>query len=135
MSDATFDLSKTFVQLGLGSRAVPVFDFGWSTERLERYEQETADDGDEGRLVAITPQASTWTAWERHPAGDELVLLLSGRGDVVQEIEGQEQALQLAPGWAAINPAGVWHRSVVHEPGRALFITPGRDTEHRALAG
>jgi hypothetical protein len=32
-----------------------------------------------------------------------------------------------------INPPNVWHTARVHEPGRALFITPGRGTEHRPV--
>ena len=38
-------------------------------------------------------------------------------------------ALGPGPG-ASINPPGVWHTADVHEPGEALFITPGRGTEH-----
>lgn len=29
--------------------------------------------GGEGRLVMIGPEEATWTSWERHPAGDEVV--------------------------------------------------------------
>lgn len=99
-----------------------------------RYEDEHAADGDDGRLVAMSPQDRSWTSWERHPAGEEVVVLLSGRVDLVQDTDGEENVVELRPGFAAINPAGVWHRSVVHEPGQALFITPGRGTEHRPLA-
>jgi hypothetical protein len=59
------------------------------------------------------------------------VVLLSGRVDLVQEIDGAEVTLALHAGEAAINPKGAWHRSVVHVPGDALFITPGAGTEHR----
>jgi hypothetical protein len=27
----------------------------------------------EGRLVMTGPEEATWTSWERHPAGDEVV--------------------------------------------------------------
>jgi hypothetical protein len=46
---------------------------------LARYTSETAADGAEGRMVVMNEQAETWPSWERHPAGDELVLLLEGR--------------------------------------------------------
>jgi mannose-6-phosphate isomerase-like protein (cupin superfamily) len=133
MPGDAFDLSSTFVHLGLGSRAVPLPDFEWSPEYLARYEADHAADGPEGRLVTISHQAKTWSSWERHPAGEELVVLLSGRVDLVQEIDGAEHLVELRPGQAMINPAGVWHRSVVHEPGDALFVTPGIGTEHRPL--
>jgi mannose-6-phosphate isomerase-like protein (cupin superfamily) len=62
-----------------------------------------------------------------------VVFLISGRVDVVQDIDGEERVIELEPGQALINPPGVWHRAVVHEPGTALFITPGRGTEARPL--
>lgn len=132
MTDA-IDLSSTYVHLGLGATATPLPDFQWSSEYLEGYERRFADDGTEGRLVVISPQASTWDFWERHPAGEEVVVLLTGRIDLVQELDGDEVTTPLAPGQAVINPTGVWHRSVVHEPGTALFITPGIGTEHRPM--
>ena len=74
-----FDLTQTFVHLGLGSTATPLPDFTWSRENLESYEARFASDGPEGRLVCVTPQEATWDTWERHPAGEEVVFLISGR--------------------------------------------------------
>ena len=133
MSDDAFDLSSTYVHLGLGARAMPLPGFEWSAGCLARYKDEHAADGDEGRLVMMSPQERTWTSWERHPAGEELVVLLSGRVDLVQDRDGEDHVVELRPGFAVINPAGVWNRSVVHEPGQALVITAGRGTEHRPL--
>ena len=45
----------------------------------------------------------TWDTWERHRAGEAMV------------------------------KGNVWHTTIVHEPGEALFITPGAGTEHRPL--
>jgi quercetin dioxygenase-like cupin family protein len=81
--------------------------------------------------VMIGPAEATWTSWERHPAGDEVVVALSGRQTLIQEIDGQQHRIELRAGQAAINPRGVWHTADVHELGLALFITPGRGTEHR----
>jgi quercetin dioxygenase-like cupin family protein len=134
MAGESFDLTRTYIHLGLGARATPLPDFEWSEEFLTRYEAEHADDGNDGRLVCVTAETQTWTSWERHPAGEEVVVLLSGRVDLIQEIDGVERVNAMAPGEAVINPTGVWHRSVVHEPGQALFITPGRGTEHRPLS-
>ena len=77
------------------------------------------------------PQDATWDSWERHPAGEELVLLVSGRVDLVQEIDREQRVVPLRAGQAVINPRGVWHTVDVHEPGDALFVTPGRGTENR----
>jgi mannose-6-phosphate isomerase-like protein (cupin superfamily) len=126
-----FDLSSTYIHLGSNSTAMPLPDFQWTKEYLESYAARIAGDGTEGRLVAIIAQRETWDSWERHPQGAEVVVLLSGRVDLIQEIDGAEVIVALHPGQAAINPTNVWHRSVVHEPGDALFITPGAGTEHR----
>ncbi len=126
-----FDLSSTFVHLGLGSVVRPLPDFAWTDEYLSAYEDETAGDGAEGRLVTMTPQKETWTAWERHPAGEELVVQLEGRSVLIQDLPDGEHRIELGPGRAAVNPKGVWHTADVLEPGKALFITAGRGTEHR----
>jgi len=131
MDPGTFDLRSTSAHLGLGSRVVPLPDFQWSQEYLERYALDTESDGDEGRLVVIGADHGTWTSWERHPAGEELVVKLSGAATLLQEIDGSVRAVELSAGLAAVNPRGVWHTVDVHEPGESLFITPGRGTEHR----
>ena len=131
MADDGFSLETTFVHLGLGSVAVPLPDFAWDEAYLEQYSNRFLADGDEGRLVCITAQTQTWTFWERHPAGDELVVLLSGRVDVTQDLEDGPHLVALRAGRAMVNPRGVWHTSDVHEVGSALFVTPGAGTEHR----
>jgi len=131
MSEETFDLAHTFVHLGLGVAATPLPDFEWTDECLRAYSAMAEPDGDEGRLVCITPQDRTWNTWERHPAGEEVVFLISGRVDIVQDRDGAEHVVALHAGQAMINPTNVWHTARVHEPGQALFITPSRGTEHR----
>jgi mannose-6-phosphate isomerase-like protein (cupin superfamily) len=132
MGDA-FDLSEVFVHLGGGATATPLPDFTWSPDYLAGYQERFAKDGAEGRLVCVLPQDKTWDSWERHPDGEEVVVLLSGRVDLVQELDGDEHVVELHPGQAVINPAGVWHTARVHEPGVGLFITPGRGTEAKPL--
>jgi mannose-6-phosphate isomerase-like protein (cupin superfamily) len=127
-----FDLSKTYVHLGTGGRAVRLEDFRWTPEFLARYQEEFASDGDEGRLVMIGANDSSWDFWERHPAGDELVVVVSGSMTLVQDLDGQHLRIDLSPGEAAINPRGTWHTSDIIEAGRVLFVTPGMGTEHRA---
>jgi mannose-6-phosphate isomerase-like protein (cupin superfamily) len=129
-----FNLSDVFIHLGVGATATPLPDFTWSPEYLTGYQERFASDGAEGRLVCVLAQDATWDSWERHPGGEEVVVLLSGRVDLVQELDGTEHVVELRPGQAVINPAGVWHTARVHEPGMALFITPGRGTEAKPLA-
>jgi mannose-6-phosphate isomerase-like protein (cupin superfamily) len=128
---SAFDLSTTHVHLGLGSRATPVPDFEWTPAFLAQYAAEHGSDGDEGRLVMIGTAASSWTTWERHPAGEEVVIVISGQMTLVQELDGVEHRVDLSEGQAAINPRNVWHTVDVARPCRTLFITPGRGTEHR----
>jgi len=136
---SAFDLSKTHVHLGLQGSAVPIPDFEWSSEFPENYASAFALDGNEGRLVMIGSSTTSWGFWERHPAGAELVVVLSGRITLTQQfrpgsgsVEPTEQRISLSPGEAAINPPGIWHTSDVIEPsGQVLFITPGIGTEHR----
>jgi mannose-6-phosphate isomerase-like protein (cupin superfamily) len=106
-------------------------DFEWTAEFLAAYSARFAADGEEGRIVCMFEQPATWTSWERHPAGEELVVLISGRVDVIQEIDGEHRRVELRPGMAMVNPRGVWHTADVHEPGVGLFVTPGHGTEHR----
>jgi mannose-6-phosphate isomerase-like protein (cupin superfamily) len=129
-----FDLARTFVHLGRDSTATPLPDFEWSADYVEAYRRRFATDGKEGRLVCVIAQDATWDGWERHPAGEEVVVLLSGRVDIVQELDGADHIVELRPGEAMVNPANVWHTARVHEQGLALFITPGDGTEHRPLA-
>jgi mannose-6-phosphate isomerase-like protein (cupin superfamily) len=131
---ATFDLSRTFVHLGLGATATPIPDFSWTSSFMDAYAQSVAGDGDEGRLVCIVAQDATWDTWERHPAGEEVVFLISGRVDIVLDLDDGQRIIELHAGEAMVNPTNVWHTARVHQPGRALFITPGCGTEHRPLA-
>jgi quercetin dioxygenase-like cupin family protein len=131
MTDGPFDLSTTHVHLGLGARATPIPDFQWTAEFLGRYADEHASDGKEGRLVLMGSGDTSWTSWERHPAGEELVVVTSGRLTLVQEIDGEERRAELRAGEAVVNPRNVWHTADIDEPCTTLFITPGIGTEHK----
>lgn len=87
-----------------------------------------------GRLVSAYRFEESWGSWERHPAGDEIVVLLSGAMDFVLDEDGAEKVVPLRGLAAVVVPAGTWHTVRVREPGEALFITRGEGTEHRPLA-
>lgn len=82
-------------------------------------------------MVMVFEGSRSWDSWERHPAGDEVVICLSGRMTVIQEIDGGHEPIGLGPCEAMINPSGVWHTADVREPVRFMTITPGQGTEHR----
>jgi mannose-6-phosphate isomerase-like protein (cupin superfamily) len=84
-----------------------------------------------GRLVGAFHNAADWDIWEMHPAGDEIVCLLSGAIDVVLDEPPGERVVALEAGQTCIVPRGVWHRAVVREPGDTLHITRGEGTQHR----
>ena len=126
---STFRFDDAILHLGPTASTV-VREFSW--DQIGEYGTHFAADGAQGRLVTVGRQAESWTSWERHPAGEELVLLISGRVDLIQDLDGKEHRIEMQAGDAVLNPPGVWHTSDVHEPGDALFITPGEGTEHRA---
>jgi quercetin dioxygenase-like cupin family protein len=72
-------------------------------------------------------------AGERHPEGDEVLLLLSGRAAVILEEDGVENVVELSAGQGFVVPRGVWHRLVPQEPSQLVHITPGPRGEWRAL--
>ena len=80
-------------------------------------------------MVESTPV--DWATWECHPLGDEIVVVLKGKGTFIQLIDDVEQRIAVEAGSALINPAGVWHTADVEEPIEAIYITPCPDTQHR----
>lgn len=124
-------LAERPIHLGPGGRAVPQPAFT-GVEWYEDYGNRTAADGGEGRLVAMHSFTADWGSWERHPAGEEVVLCVSGSITLHQELaDGSIVAVDLGPGEYAINPPGVWHTADIAEEAICLFITTGLGTENR----
>jgi quercetin dioxygenase-like cupin family protein len=91
-----------------------------------------AADGKEGRLVSLLTVSESWTSWEMHPAGDEVVLCVVGAMTLHQEhANGRCETVRLGPGEYAINPPGTWHTADVESSATALFITAGEGTIYR----
>lgn len=83
-------------------------------------------------LIASYQFESDWGVWERHPAGDEVVVLLSGRVRMVlRKASGDESVELVEPGSYVVVPRGVWHTAYVDEPTSMLFVTPGEGTENQ----
>lgn len=87
----------------------------------------------QGRLMGASRQAADWDHWERHPAGEEILTLLSGEVEIVLQLEAGEERAVLTAGQTLVIPAGVWHRGIVRQPGDLLFVTAGAGTEHRPV--
>lgn len=62
--------------------------------------------------------------WEQHPAGDEIVMALSGSTTVVLLRSGVEEKLSLSDGDLVVVPQGVWHRFEDSQNLKVFTITP-----------
>lgn len=119
-----FDLSATFLHLATTGAATPLEGgpaiFANIPPILET-----------GRLVSLLEHDADWRGWERHPAGDEVIVQLAGRMRMRLELPEGEALAELPAGRCLVVPRGVWHTADVSEPSRALYITEGQGTEHR----
>jgi mannose-6-phosphate isomerase-like protein (cupin superfamily) len=83
-------------------------------------------------LVTTFSYDRDWPNWEKHPNGDEIVMLLDGRATIVLELDGRERLVELAESCSyVVVPRGTWHTARTRAAYRMLFITPGEGTEHR----
>lgn len=128
MEKRPLHLERDAIHLSHRGGVVPIPDFG---HEYERYVAAHCTADDPGRLVVIAESKEDWPSWEIHPSGDEVVIVLRGRAEFVQEIEGTERRVIVGPNEAIVNPAGVPHTANVIEPFAALYITPAPDTFHR----
>ncbi|WP_345108745.1 cupin domain-containing protein [Streptomyces drozdowiczii] len=129
------DLRTTPVHLGLGSNAKPIEGFAWDPDVLHAYSTLVAADGVEGRMVMIFDGEGRGEHWESHPAGDELVVCLSGSVTITRDVDGVRDHVRLGPGEATVNPAGVWHAVDMEGRASVLAITATLGTEHRPRTG
>ena len=134
-SHGPFDLGETPIHLGTGSAeespAVPLPEFGFDGPSFMSYVETHCKPGSPGRLIMIEPTPDSWPTWERHTEGDEIVIVLEGKGEFIQEVDGVETRMPISPGATFINPRNVWHTADVVEPMRAIYITPCPGTENK----
>jgi mannose-6-phosphate isomerase-like protein (cupin superfamily) len=126
------ELEKHPLHLGLGATAIVQPEFTGAMDWYAAYGERHGDDGREGRLVSMHSFSESWTSWEMHPEGDEVVLCISGQISLIQEMPGgSDVRVSIGPGEYAINPPGCWHTADVDGQATALFITAGYGTEGR----
>lgn len=131
MTKSVPHLAETFVVLGPGFRAAlePV-DAGLY-QRLDAKYAEFANH----QMVAMHAFHEDWPTWEMHPAGDEVVVLVSGAATFVLRLDEGETILELArPGEFAVVPKGVWHTARIREATTMLFVTPGEGTLNQSTS-
>jgi len=127
MPDAAFDPTSTYLLLSDGGAAerIEVDERFWPDVMADRRKLD-------GRLVSAFRIERDVDHWEMHPAGDEVLLRLSGRFDVVLEQAGRERVVALeADAPCCVVPAGAWHTVRMREPGVVVFLTAGEGSQHR----
>ena len=123
-------LSKTFAVIGPGGDASPVELTADLYERLDR----DFDDFKGHRLVACYEFESDWSTWEIHPAGEEVVCLLSGEARLVLDHGDRHEEIALDEPLAfVIVPRNTWHTAKTKNGCTMLFITPGEGTENKPV--
>jgi uncharacterized cupin superfamily protein len=67
--------------------------------------------------------------WERHPAGDEIVMVIDGDTTIFFLDDGGETSARLTAGQFVVVPQGTWHRFETREQVKLLGVTP-QPTDH-----
>jgi mannose-6-phosphate isomerase-like protein (cupin superfamily) len=124
----SFDLETTY--LGLDGRGrvtpIPVGPDFWKNIGTNQDAQ--------GTLVTVSAGEGSWTSWEMHPEGDEVLVLLEGRLRMIfEDAGGGDKSFTLKPGSTLVVPAGTWHRAEDQQGARTLFMTFGAGTRHKPV--
>lgn len=67
--------------------------------------------------------------WERHPNGDELVMVVDGDTVLVQLTKGEEVITRLERGELLVVPQNTWHRFEAPNGVKIMTVTP-QPTDH-----
>ena len=133
-STSSFDLKQTALHLD-NDHVVPLPDFGFDHEAFTAYINQHCTPGQPHRLMFIETSSENWGSWECHPEGDEIVVVLEGRGIFYQRpsMDCDAAEIERTPfqgGTTFLNRKGIWHTADVEEPMVALYLTPCPGTEH-----
>jgi hypothetical protein len=124
-----YEATTTYIHLGPNGSSVPL------PVTRTFWQELTAGAFDHlgpGRLVSTYDFERDWDTWEKHPAGEEVVVLISGALELILELDGRPHTVELSrPGEFVVTPRDTWHTANVRRPSVALFITAGEGTQHR----
>lgn len=125
------DIQQTYLHVQDGGTTVPL-------PVSETFWQELGSGAwpqlEQGRLMSAYTFSEPWAVWERHPAGEELVMLLAGAATLVlQEPQGEREVRLETVGAYVLVPTGVWHTARTTVATTMLFLTPGAGTEHKPV--
>ena len=124
MTTQPLHLERDAIHLGETVVALPNFNNGYEAYIAAHCKEAP------GRLVSMATSDKDWPVWEVHPAGDEVVILVSGRAEFIQQVDGTLRRTVVGPHEVVVNPAGVPHTANVIEPFTAIYITPCPGTHH-----
>lgn len=68
--------------------------------------------------------------WERHPVGDELVMVIEGETTMTLYIDGAEKSHTMGAGQLIVVPQGTWHRFTTPVGVRVMTVTPQPSDHH-----
>ncbi|MFK8014926.1 MAG: cupin [Gammaproteobacteria bacterium] len=129
MTDAIEQIEKTFtvIKPDMGMEAVPV------GPTLYPDLDKNFDQFRGHHLVSTHVFKKDWGMWECHPAGDELVVLLTGSVTfVLREGTTDRSCALTAAGQFVIVPRGIWHTARTSTGATVMFVTPGEGTRNAA---
>jgi mannose-6-phosphate isomerase-like protein (cupin superfamily) len=86
--------------------------------------------GSVGHSTIVLSKFSGLAPWERHPGGDELIVVLEGGGEITVLTEDGPVRSELRPGRIFVCPQGLWHRPHAQPQMTALYLTPLGGGEH-----
>lgn len=125
----SYSAVETYIHLGPNGTAVPL---PVTSTFWEELASGAFSDLGPGRLVSTYNFTENWGNWEKHPSGEELVILLAGAMDLVLSMNGQEQRTSLTtPGQFLIIPRDTWHTATIPQRALVTFVTAGEGTQHR----
>jgi uncharacterized cupin superfamily protein len=73
------------------------------------------------------------TEWERHTAGDEIVMVVDGATTIFFVNDDGEECSDLGPGDLVVVPRGTWHRFETPNAVSLMSVTP-QPTDHSPTA-
>jgi len=86
----------------------------------------------EGHLLGVfqiaSPDDLHSDIWEMHPAGDEVLLMLTAELGVEYCAGSCRGTAALESGRGVVMPKSVWHRLLVRQPGLLMVLSPSQRT-------